>query len=111
MSKFSEIVAAVRASWPAYAAENGRPGTEVPPVRDGGNTAALIDLAVQTTLDNVAAESDGKAYRIVFPHGYVHLKLYKSAGYARNAKSNMHTPYADKAKVQELKGTWVDLDG
>lgn len=68
MSKFSEIVAAVRASWPAYAAENGRPGTEVPSVRDGGNTAALIDLAVQTTLDATASDKGTDkdyVYRIV----------------------------------------------
>lgn len=47
------IIQRVRAEWPAYAPIHGRPGTEVPPVRDNGNTAALIDLAVDTTLEEM----------------------------------------------------------
>ncbi|MGW5147585.1 hypothetical protein [Rhodococcus koreensis] len=43
----------IRAAWPTYAASHGRCSL-VPPVREGGNTAALIDLAVQ-----IAAEHYG----------------------------------------------------
>lgn len=57
----AEIVEQVRAAWPAYAPEHGRLGVEVPPVRAGGNTAALIDLAVDTALAAVGAAVDAAA--------------------------------------------------
>ncbi len=51
----AELVAAVRAAWPAYA-EMHLPGTgEWPPVRDGGTTSHVIDLAVDTVMAAYAA--------------------------------------------------------
>jgi hypothetical protein len=51
----AELVAAAREAWPTYATQHGR-RRPVPPVRDGGNTAALIDLAVDTVLAGFGAE-------------------------------------------------------
>lgn len=42
----AELRDKIRAAWPARALTHGR-GLPVPPVRDGGNTAACIDLAVE----------------------------------------------------------------
>lgn len=53
----AELVAAVRAAWPRYA-ELHLPGTGVwPAVRDGGTTAHLVDLAVDTVMAAYADES------------------------------------------------------
>ncbi|WP_072814303.1 hypothetical protein [Rhodococcus zopfii] len=41
----------IRAAWPEHALTHGR-GTPVPPVRDGGNTAACIDLAVELSAEH-----------------------------------------------------------
>lgn len=45
----NELRDKIRAAWPEYAKTHGRqdPDFYIPPVREGGNTAALIDLAVQ----------------------------------------------------------------
>lgn len=45
----NELRDKIRAAWPEYAKTHGRqdPDFYIPPVREGGNTAALIDLAVE----------------------------------------------------------------
>ena len=43
----------IRAAWPERARTHGR-GLPVPPVRDGGNTAACIDLAVELAAEHFA---------------------------------------------------------
>lgn len=52
------IIARIRAEWPDYVATHDFParrlGTRVPPVRDGGLTAALIEFAVDVTAEEIA---------------------------------------------------------
>ncbi|MBH0123647.1 hypothetical protein ACWDUD_01475 [Rhodococcus sp. NPDC003382] len=49
----AELRDKIRAAWPARALTHGR-GMHVPPVRDGGNTAACIDLAVELAVEHFA---------------------------------------------------------
>jgi hypothetical protein len=46
----------IRAAWPDRALTHGRK-VPVPPVRDGGNTAACIDLAVELAAKHAAADT------------------------------------------------------
>jgi len=58
MSKRAEIIAKVREGWPNHAFNTGtekRGPVEVPPVRDGGMTALIIDFAVDTALAEMEA--------------------------------------------------------
>ena len=58
----AELVAAVRAAWPAYA-EMHLPGTgQWPPVRDGGTTSHIIDLAVDTVMSAYAGAAGPNAW-------------------------------------------------
>ena len=53
MSQREELIAKVREGWPNHAFNVGtekRGYVEVPPVRDGGLTALMIDFAVDTVL-------------------------------------------------------------
>lgn len=53
MSKRAELIAKVRKGWPDFVADNPperRSDVAVPPVRDGGLTALMIDYAVDTVL-------------------------------------------------------------
>jgi hypothetical protein len=53
MSQRAELIKKVREGWPDHAYNVGtekRGPVEVPPVRDGGLTASLIDFAVDTVL-------------------------------------------------------------
>ena len=52
----NELRDKIRAAWPEYAKTHGRqdPDFYIPPVREGGNTAALIDLAVQLADEHYA---------------------------------------------------------
>lgn len=53
MSQRAAIIAKVREGWPHHASntETERRGyVDVPPVRDGGLTATLIDFAVDTAI-------------------------------------------------------------
>lgn len=49
----AELRDKIRTAWPARALTHGR-GMHVPPVRDGGNTAACIDLAVELATEHFA---------------------------------------------------------
>lgn len=58
MSKRAELIEKVREGWPDHAWNVGtekRGAVEVPPVRDGGLTAALIDFAIDTVLADLEA--------------------------------------------------------
>jgi hypothetical protein len=58
MSNRQELIQKVRDGWPEHAAntETDRRGiVHVPPVRDGGLTAAMIDFAVDTVLAELGA--------------------------------------------------------
>jgi hypothetical protein len=58
MSTRAAIIAKVREGWPNHAFYTGtekRGAIEVPPVRDGGMTALLIDFAVDTALAEMEA--------------------------------------------------------
>lgn len=58
MSKRTEIITKVREGWPnhAFHSETEKRGrVEVPPVRDGGITALLIDFAVDTAIAELEA--------------------------------------------------------
>lgn len=58
MAKREALIQKVREGWPDYAhsTEHPRRGpVEIPPVRDGGLTAALIDFAVDTVLAELEA--------------------------------------------------------
>lgn len=56
MSIRSELVKSIRDGWPNHGSTDyparGGDVAEVPPVRDGGMTARLIDFAVDTALDS-----------------------------------------------------------
>lgn len=54
----NELRDKIRAAWPEYAKTHGRqdPDFYIPPVREGGNTAALIDLAVQLAQEQIERE-------------------------------------------------------
>lgn len=54
-NKRAELVQAIRSGWPSHGSTNyqNRGYTEVPPVRDGGMTARLIDYAVDTAIEKL----------------------------------------------------------
>lgn len=66
----NELRDKIRAAWPEYAKTHGRqdPDFYIPPVREGGNTAALIDLAVQLAQEHIDAEYR-RGYRVGWAEG------------------------------------------
>lgn len=59
MSTRAELITKVREGWPNHAFNTGtekRGTVEVPPVRDGGLTALIIDYAVDTVLAALHAQ-------------------------------------------------------
>lgn len=94
----NELRDKIRAAWPEYAAHHGRCSL-VPPVRDGGNTAAIIDLAVQIAAEHYAPKREAAP-----DHGW--LEFEDGHGHTRSVEDELRPRVFEEPKTGRWERFW-----